>query len=237
MTPRKPKNNNDSWAVLLVAAGQSKRLKSPVPKPFLYLDSKRTLLDLCLVAFKKVPGLSHVIIVTKADYFAKAGKALTEAGLSGTVTLGGQEREDSVLNGLRVVPPGIKIVLVHDAARPFVSAEIIQRVLSEVKRSGSAIPVVLVKDTLKIVAGNKVLKTLDRSTLRAVQTPQGFRVEILKKAFSKLEKKTSRMTDDAAVVEAVGVKVKVVDGDETNFKVTTPDDLKQARELLAKKKR
>lgn len=237
MTPRKPKTKTDAWAVLLVAAGQSKRLKSPVPKPFLYLDSKRTLLDLCLAAFKSVPGLAHVIIVTKADYLARAGKALTEAGLSGTVTLGGVEREDSVWNGLRVVPPGVSMVLVHDAARPFVSAEVIQRVLAEVKKSGAAIPVVPVKDTLKVVAGNRVLRTLDRSTLRAVQTPQGFQVEVLKKAFLKLGKKASRMTDDAAVVEAVGVKVKVVEGSEMNFKVTTPDDLKQAKELLAQKKR
>ncbi len=231
------KTKTNSWAVLLVAAGQSKRLKSPVPKPFLYLDLKRTLLDLCLVAFKRVPGLTHVVIVTRPDYFAKAGKALTEAGLSGTVTAGGKEREDSVRNGLQVVPPGVKMVLVHDAARPFISTEVIKRVLSETAKSGAVIPVVPVKDTLKVVTGNKVIKTLDRSTLRAVQTPQGFKVEVLKKAFSKLGKKASLMTDDAAVAEAAGFKVKVVEGDTLNFKITTPDDLKQAKELLAKKKR
>jgi 2-C-methyl-D-erythritol 4-phosphate cytidylyltransferase len=231
------KTKTHSWAVLLVAAGQSKRLKSPVPKPFLYLDLKRTLLDLCLAAFKRVPGLAHVVIVTRPDYFVKAGKALTEAGLSGTVTAGGQEREDSVLSGLRVVPPGVKMVLVHDAARPFVSNEVIKRVLTETTKSGAAIPVVPVKDTLKVVAGNKVVKTLDRASLRAVQTPQGFQIEVLKKAFSKLGKKASLMTDDAAVAEAAGFKVKVVDGDSLNFKITTPDYLKQAKELLAKKKR
>jgi len=231
------KTKTNSWAVLLVAAGQSKRLKSPVPKPFLYLDTKRTLLDLCLAAFKRVPGLAHVVVVTRPDYFVKAGKALTEAGLSGTVTAGGKEREDSVLKGLQVVPPGVKMVLVHDAARPFIAMEVIKRVLTETAKSGAAIPVVPVKDTLKVVAGNKVVKTLNRSSLRAVQTPQGFRVEVLKKAFSKLGKRASLMTDDAAVAEAAGFTVKVVDGDAVNFKVTTPDDLKQAKELLAQKKR
>jgi 2-C-methyl-D-erythritol 4-phosphate cytidylyltransferase len=231
------KSNNSTWAVLLVAAGQSKRLKSPIPKPFLHLDSKRTMLDLCLTAFKKVPGLGYVIIVTRKDYLSRAGQALTEAGLSGIVTLGGEQREDSVWRGLQAVPPGIYTVLIHDAARPFVSTEVIQRVLNETAKSGAAIPVVPVKDTLKVVSGDKVIKTLDRSTLRAVQTPQGFEVGILKRAFLKLGKKASHMTDDAAIVEAVGIRVKTVDGDAMNFKVTTPDDLKQAKERFAKKKR
>jgi 2-C-methyl-D-erythritol 4-phosphate cytidylyltransferase len=234
MKPRKPKNS--AWAVLLVAAGQSKRLKSPIPKPFLHLDSKRTMLDLCLVAFKKVSGLAYVIIVTRKDYRGRAGQALTEAGLSGIVTLGGDQREDSVWQGLQAVPPGINKVLIHDAARPFVSTEVIQRVLNETIKSGAAIPVVPVKDTLKVVVGDKVIKTLDRSSLRAVQTPQGFEVGLLKKAFKKLGKKASDMTDDAAIVEAAGIRVKVVDGDVANFKVTTPDDLKQAKDLLLKKK-
>jgi 2-C-methyl-D-erythritol 4-phosphate cytidylyltransferase len=234
MKPRKPKNS--IWAVLLVAAGQSKRLKSPIPKPFLHLDSKRTMLDLCLAAFKKVSGLGYVIIVTRRDYLDRAGQALTEAGLSGIVTLGGVQREDSVWQGLQAVPPGINYVLIHDAARPFVSTEVIQRVLNETAKSGAAIPVVSVKDTLKVVAGDKVIKTLDRSSLRAVQTPQGFEVGLLKKAFKKLGKKVSDMTDDAAIVEAAGIRVKVVDGDVVNFKVTTPDDLKQAKGLLLKKK-
>jgi 2-C-methyl-D-erythritol 4-phosphate cytidylyltransferase len=236
MKPRKSYQTR-SWALLLMAAGQSKRLKSRVPKPFLYLDSKRTLLDLCLAAFKKVPGLVHVVIVTQANYLTKAGRALCEAGLSGVVTPGGERREDSVRQGLQVVSPSVKYILIHDAARPFISTGVIQRVLKETAKSGAVIPVVPVKDTLKVVARNKVVKTLDRTTLRAVQTPQGFRVELLKKAFIKLGPKASLMTDDAAVAEAAGIKVKAVEGDGLNFKITTPDDLKQAKELLPRKKR
>jgi 2-C-methyl-D-erythritol 4-phosphate cytidylyltransferase len=235
MKSRKPKIKI-RWALLLVAAGQSKRLKSLIPKPFLHLDSKRTMLDLCLAAFKRVRGLDYVIIVTRKDFLGRAGQALTEAGLSGIVTLGGEQREDSVWHGLQAVPPNVNYVLIHDAARPFVSTVVIKKVLTETAKSGAAIPVVPVKDTLKVVTGDKVVKTLDRSTLRAVQTPQGFEVKLLKKAFKKLGKKASSMTDDAAIVEAAGIRVKVVDGDVVNFKITTPDDLKQAKDLLLKKK-
>jgi 2-C-methyl-D-erythritol 4-phosphate cytidylyltransferase len=215
-----------------VAAGQSKRLKSRVPKPFLYLDRQRTLLDLCLEAYRKVPGLTHVVVVTGKDHFLKVGEALKRAGLPGTVTAGGAQREDSVRLGLKVLPPNVKYVLVHDAARPLISPAVIVRVLKETIKSGAAIPVVPVKDTLKVVSGNRVTKTLERASLRAVQTPQGFKAELLIKAFKKLGKKASLMTDDAAVVEAAGGKVKVVDGDLLNFKVTTPEDLRQAREHL-----
>ena len=133
-----------------------------------------------------------------------------------------------------VIPPNVKYVLVHDAARPFVPVSVVTAVLKEARRSGAAIPVVPVKDTLKVVAGNRVVKTLDRATLRAVQTPQGFRTELLKKAFQKLGSKASSMTDDAAVFEAGGGQVKVVEGDGVNFKVTTPEDLKQAQALAKK---
>jgi 2-C-methyl-D-erythritol 4-phosphate cytidylyltransferase len=232
MNRTKKKSKPSSWAVLLVAAGQSKRLKSRVPKPFLLLDGRRNLLDLCLSVFKKVPGLAYTVVVTQREYVFQAAGVVHRAGLPGIVTVGGEQREDSVRLGLEVIPPNVKYVLVHDAARPFVSAQVITRVLDETKKSGAAIPVVAVKDTLKVVAGDKVVKTLDRSTLRAVQTPQGFRTELLKKAFQKLGRKASTMTDDAAVLEAAGGRVKVVEGDVLNFKVTTPEDLKQAKELL-----
>ncbi len=192
-------------------------------------------MDLCLAVFKKVPGLAYTVVVTQRDYVFEAAGLVLKAGLPGVVTVGGEQREDSVKRGLEVIPPGVMYVLVHDAARPFVPVSVVTAVLKETKKSGAAIPVMPVKDTLKMVVGNQVVKTLDRATLRAVQTPQGFRTELLKKAFQKLGSKASSMTDDAAVFEAVGGRVKVVDGDAVNFKVTTPDDLQKARELLKKK--
>jgi len=131
-----------------------------------------------------------------------------------------------------VVPPGVKHVLIHDAARPLVSPGVIHRVLEAATKSGAAIPVIPVKDTLKIISGGKVIKTLDRTKIGAVQTPQGFKLGLLKKAFKKIGKRASRLTDDSAVVEAAGMRVKVVQGDLLNFKVTTPDDLRHVKDLV-----
>jgi 2-C-methyl-D-erythritol 4-phosphate cytidylyltransferase len=221
-----------SWAVILVAAGQSKRLKSKVPKPFLPMDRKRTMLDLCLASFKKVPGLAYAIIVTRKPYMEKAIQAIYRQRLAGIVTKGGEQREDSVRRGLMVVPPGVQYVLIHDAARPLATPGLIRRVLESVKRHGAVIPVVPVKDTLKLVSKEKVVKTLDRSRIWAVQTPQGFKLQELKRAFLKVGSKASHLTDDAAVAEAAGLKVQVVEGDPHNFKVTTPEDLRHAKELI-----
>jgi len=229
---RKKRKKVDSWVLILVAAGQSKRLKSRVPKPFIYVDHKRTMLDLCLESFSKVPGLAFVIIVTRKNFMERSIQAIYHHQLAGIVTRGGKEREDSVLLGLQVVPPGVKTVLVHDAARPMVTPQVIHRVLKMAERSGAAIPVVPVKDTLKAVTGNSVGKTLDRTRIRAVQTPQGFKFILLKKAFLKVGRKASHLTDDAAVVEAAGGKVRIVEGDPRNFKVTTPEDMRYAKDLI-----
>lgn len=220
------------WAAIIVAAGQSKRLKSRVPKPFIYIDHRRTMLDMCLESFGKVPGLAYVIIATPQDYMEQAIQAIYRWKLAGIVTKGGKEREDSVLKGLEVVPPGVKYVLIHDAARPLVSPGVIQRVLENAIRSGAAIPVIPVKDTLKVIRGGRVVKTLDRSTIGAVQTPQGFKLAALRKAFKKLGRRASRLTDDAAVMESSGARVKVVEGDLLNFKVTTPEDLRHVKDLV-----
>ncbi|HET9870427.1 MAG TPA: 2-C-methyl-D-erythritol 4-phosphate cytidylyltransferase [bacterium] len=219
------------WAAILVAAGRSTRLKSPVPKPFLKLDRRRTLLDCCLDSFKKVKGLACVVVVTQPDHLEKAIDHLYRRGLAGIACVGGKEREDSVLQGLLVVPKGIRTVLVHDAARPFVTPRLVQSVLEEALRSGAAIPGLPVKDTLKETLRGRVVRTLDRDSVRAAQTPQGFRADLLRRAFLKAADRRSKFTDDAAVAEAAGFPVRLVEGDPLNFKVTTPDDLARARAL------
>lgn len=220
------------WAAIIVAAGQSKRLKSRVPKPFIYIDHRRTMLDMCLESFRQVPGLAYVIIVTRRDCMEQAIQAIYRWKLAGIVAKGGAEREDSVREGLAAVPPGVKHVLIHDAARPLVSPGVIQRVLDGAIRSGAVVPVIPVKDTLKVLAKGKVVKTLDRTKIGAVQTPQGFKLALLKKAFKKIGKKAARLTDDASVLEAAGMSVRAVEGDLLNFKVTTPDDLRHVKDLV-----
>ncbi len=128
------------WAAIIVAASKSKRLKSRVPKPFLYVDNRRTMLDLCLESFAQVPGLSFVIIVTQPNYTEAAMQAIYRWKLSGIVTKGGAEREDSVQNGLAVIPKGVKCVLIHDAARPLIDPGVIRRVLEKANSSGADRP-------------------------------------------------------------------------------------------------
>ncbi len=215
-----------------MAAGQSRRLKGRDPKPFLFVDHRRTLLDLCLESFSRVPGLAYVIIATRENYLERALQAIYRYHLSGIVTKGGNEREDSVREGLSVIPTGVKCVLVHDAARPLISPEVIKRVLNNALHYGAAIPVIPVKDTLKVISGEKVVRTLDRSHIRAVQTPQGFKLAILQRAFKKLGSRASGMTDDASVVEAAGFKVKTVEGDQFNFKVTNIEDYYRVKDFI-----
>lgn len=229
---KKPKQKTNTWAAIIVAAGQSTRLNSRVPKPFLYIDHRRTMLDMCLESFRRVPGLVYVVIATQEDHMEQAVQAIYRWKLAGVVTKGGKEREDSVKNCLAVVPPGVKYVLVHDAARPLVSPAVIHGVLEATIRSGAAIPVIPVKDTLKVISKGKVVKTLDRTKIGAVQTPQGFKVSILKKAFKKVGRRASGLTDDAAVVEAAGGRVTVVEGGLLSFKVTTPEDLQHVKDLV-----
>jgi 2-C-methyl-D-erythritol 4-phosphate cytidylyltransferase len=231
-TSRKPKQKKYPWAAVIVAAGKSKRLNSRVPKPFMYVDHRRTLLDMCLEAFRQVPGLAFVVVATPEDYMEQAMQAIYRWKLDGIVTKGGKEREDSVQNCLAVIPPGVKYVLVHDAARPLVVPAVIQGVLQAAMRSGAAIPIIPVKDTLKVIRGEKVVKTLDRALIGAVQTPQGFKLSLLRKAFKKVGRRASGMTDDSTVVEAAGMRVRVVEGGLLNFKVTTPEDFQHVKDLV-----
>jgi len=143
---------------------------------------------------------------------------------------GGATRSASVRAGLAAVPQTAEIVVVHDAARPLAAPELFRRVIAAVRAGAdAAIPVVAVADTIKRVVGDRVTGTLDRASLVAVQTPQAFRAEALRKAHAT----GSEATDDAALIEAHGGIVVTVAGDPRNFKLTSPDDLIVAAVLLA----
>ena len=229
------KSADGKWALIVVAAGQSKRLRSQVPKPFLPLGRGRTILQASLRAFARVPGLFYTVVVTREDYLDTAWKQLSGLGLAGRVVEGGKEREDSVAMGLLVVPRGIPLVLVHDAARPFVSEAVIRGVLAGAERWGAVVPGVPVTDTIKLTRPDgRVVSTLPRPLLAAVQTPQGFKTESLRKAFQKLGRRRAALTDDGAVAQAAGYPVRLVPGDIHNFKITTPGDLSHARQISRK---
>jgi 2-C-methyl-D-erythritol 4-phosphate cytidylyltransferase len=148
------------------------------------------------------------------------------------VVVGGNSREESVRMGLATLSEKCKLVAVQDGARPLVSCQVIDRVVQAANAFGAAAPAVLVKDTLKVIQGGLVDHTPDRSTLRAVQTPQVFDIDMLRAALAESTRNGWSITDDCAAVERLGMKVRLVEGDERNMKVTTPLDLKIAQLLL-----
>lgn len=217
-------------ACLVVAAGRGLRAGGGQPKQYRNIAGipmlKRT-----LQAMASVPEVDRVIPVIGKEDLSDFDTIIGPTSGVDAPVLGGSTRQASVLNGLEALAEGTSpdIVLVHDGARPFVTVDVVQRVVSALAQGASAvIPVVPVTDTVKKVAddGRTILETVERSTLRRVQTPQGFRFDTIlqaHRAAAGLE-----LTDDAAVIERAGLAVIAVDGDTRNLKITTAEDFVEA---------
>jgi len=174
-------------------------------------------------AYAAHPAVSGVVLVGSEANLASFG------GVSALRAVrGGATRQQSSLAALQALPPDAEAVLIHDAARPFVSSQLISRVFDAVSRSGAAAAAVPVVDTIKQVSESGIV-TLDRSRLVSMQTPQGAKVELLRRAHAS---SGAGATDDLALIEAIGVHPELVEGDPLNFKITTPDDLSRARALI-----
>ena len=205
-------------AVIVVAAGSGTRLGAGLPKAFVDVDG-RSLLEHALAA---VPEAAQLVIVAPESHLAESRVLAPRA----VVVAGGDTRQASVAAGLAGVEPGIRTVLVHDAARAFTPAEVFERVIAAVASTGGGvIPVLPVIDTIKRVDGASVLETIDRSALVQVQTPQGFPREALDAAYRAA---TAEHTDDASLFAAAGGVVTSVAGDARSHKITTPADLRRA---------
>jgi len=152
------------------------------------------------------------------------------------VVVGGENRVESVQNGLNALSSKVRLAAIHDGARPLVSYEVIDRTVRAAHTYGAAAPGIPVKDTIKIVEGGLVSSTPERKTLQAVQTPQVFDFDILRGALKKAVKDGAQVTDDCSAVERMKVRVRMVEGDERNIKITTPMDLRIAELLLEEKK-
>lgn len=218
--------------VVVVAAGSGSRLGAGLPKAFVVLGG-RPLLGHALAGVAAVLGVGSVVVVVPADLVDPSGPAWAGVDLpdGAVVVAGGADRTASVAAGLAALDPSCEVVLVHDAARCLTPPAVFERVADAV-RAGAAgvVPGVPVVDTVKVVDDRGVVTaTPDRATLRAVQTPQGFRREVLLAAHAS----GVVATDDAALVEALGHEVLVVEGDPAALKVTTPADLAHAERLLA----
>lgn len=225
--------------VVIVAAGQGTRLGGAVPKQYLPLGGVPLLLR-ALRPFTSHPEVGHTVVVLPAAE-AAAPPAWLAAVLGGTltVTAGGAERSESVARGLAALPPACEVVLVHDAARPFVDPALISAVIAVARRGEGAVPAVPVGDTLKEAetdrpAGEapRVRRTVPRDSLYRAQTPQGFPRAVLEAAHARAAVTGGSATDDALLVEQLGVPVRLLPGSARNLKITTEEDLRIAERLL-----
>ena len=215
---------------VIVAGGTGTRMNNTTPKQFLSLQGKPVLYYTINSFLQAYPDLD-IILVLPEEHVA-AGQEIIDAFFDYNrikITIGGRTRFHSVQNGLQLITEEC-IVFVHDAVRCLVSIDLIQRCYHAAMESGSAIPVIDSKDSVRLVTaeGNEAL---DRSSIKLVQTPQTFHSKILLPAFN-IDYK-DKFTDEATVVEAFGLKVQLVQGEENNFKITRPVDLVLAEELLA----
>ncbi len=187
-------------------------------------------------AFQNCDAIREIVIVTRQDLVVPIMDLCHEFTKVQMVMIGGETRQDSVEMGLRALSDKVKLVAVQDGARPLISWQVIDRTVRAANSYGAAAPAIPVKDTVKIVKGGLVSETPDRSTLKAVQTPQVFDVNLLRGALAKAKADGIQVTDDCSAVEHLGMSVKIVEGDERNIKVTTPMDLKLAQMLMEEEK-
>ena len=218
--------------VILVAAGRGERMGADQPKAFVPVAGQPMLL-LAARAFDAAPSLDGIVAVVPADRIADAREILGGLRALRDVVPGGESRQDYVQRGLEALPPGFDgVVLVHDAARPLVEVELIESVIRATIEHDAAIPVLGLVDTVKRLRDDRVVETLDRSELGAAQTPQGFRVALLRRAYDKAFRDDVVLTDEAMALERLGEPVVAVKGSARNRKLTTPEDLAWADSLL-----
>ncbi len=222
-------------AVIIAAAGAGTRLGADTPKLFVDLGGK-PLVCHALEVFEHCSAVDRIILVVPPGIETKVQAEIVDRFHSGKVVEivpGGVSRAESVYAGLGTVGSGIQTVLIHDGARPFVSEDLVLRVLHAAELSGAAVPGIPSTDTLKRVQDGVAVATLDRSRILRIQTPQAFQYELLKEAHDRARDLGETATDDSVLVEKLGTHVRVVSGSPLNFKITTRENLQLARALLA----
>ncbi|KGA98341.1 2-C-methyl-D-erythritol 4-phosphate cytidylyltransferase [Alkalihalobacillus alcalophilus ATCC 27647 = CGMCC 1.3604] len=219
------------YSLILLAAGQGKRMKAGKNKLLIELQNRPLLLH-TLTLFEEDPWCDEVVLVAHQGEIELLADLIDgDYGKIKKIIPGGVERQDSVKCGLDEIDAG-KIVLIHDGARPFVKRTVIHELVEVAAEDGAAIVAVPVKDTIKKVENQQVVDTLDRSELWSVQTPQAFQVGLIKQAHNKALIEQKLGTDDASLVEWYGKPVTIVEGDYFNIKITTQEDLLFAEAII-----
>lgn len=218
--------------VIIVAAGSSTRTDSDELKQFRWIGGKPMLLH-SLQTFQERPDVAMVVVVLPKKYAGDPPPWLFQCDLERMlVSVGGRERSDSVRNGLEDLTSEARIVAVHDAARPFVSPALIDRVITEARKGHAAIPGLPVVDTLKRADGNgTVSETIERDGLWRAQTPQAFPRDMIEAAYADALTAGVAGTDDASLCERLGLPITVVQGSERAMKITTDADFARAEAL------
>ena len=227
-------------AAVILAGGTGKRMGGNVPKQYMELNGY-PLLYYALACFEKSSVSEIVLVVTPGDEEKVKKNIVEKYGFSkvGSIVAGGKERYNSSYNGIRAVSDA-DVVLIHDAARALITVDVIERTIEDACEFGACVAAVPSKDTIKLSDEDGFVEsTIDRSRAWIIQTPQTFRMSLIKAAYEQAEKEASEkglsgfFTDDAMVAERYsGQRVRITMGSYENIKVTTPDDLKVAEEIL-----
>ncbi len=217
--------------VIIAAAGSSSRMQG-ISKIFEPICGVPVIVH-TLRAFEKSALISQIVLVAKSEDILRLQLLVDEYGVSKVTDIvqGGNNRQESVKNGLSVIDKDKESVLIHDGARPLVSQRVIEDVVGALCKNKCVICAVKIKDTVKEIGDDGfVSKTLDRNRLISVQTPQGVRVSDYAEALDTVD--TEKFTDDASIMESIGIKTFVTEGDYKNIKITTREDLKVAEEYI-----
>jgi len=230
--PFKNKKEKPSCSAVIVAAGSSQRMGSD--KIMLKLGAMPVLARTVL-AFENNEYVDEIIIVTKTEKLEEIADMCFKNGLHKVkqVVSGGATRMESALAGVSACRHGAELIAIHDGARPLVSQELITRTIEAAKAYRAAVPAVASTDTLKVVDERGFITgTLDRSVTRRVQTPQVFEADLIKGALTKAVEKNLALTDDCSAMDMMGVKTITVEGELTNIKITTPEDMVTAKAIV-----
>jgi 2-C-methyl-D-erythritol 4-phosphate cytidylyltransferase len=220
------------YYVIIPASGSGIRFTSNTPKQFIKIEGKE-LIAHTLERFNAVQKVDSIIISTQKKFFDKIIKIVFEKNIVKVTKIveGGERRMDSVYNALMNLNcKKNDFIIIHDAVRPYVSKNLIERLIKETKKSNSVIPGMLISDTVKRTDKKLIVKnTIPRENLYRVQTPQVFRYDILVKSFEKAYRENYMGTDEAAIVENAGYKIKLIEGETENIKITVKEDLKSLK--------
>lgn len=214
---------------VIVAAGSASRMEG-IDKALALLGGEPVIVQ-TVKAFQNCPAIGEIVIVTRQNLLEKIADLAAPYAKVKAVVVGGADRVQSVLCGLQALSEKVELAAIHDGARPLITPELIVKTVSAADFHGAAAPAIAVKDTIKNVQNHWVCGTPDRSSLRAVQTPQVFCLPDLLTALTQAIKDGAAITDDCSALERMGIPVYLVDGQESNIKITTPMDLKVAQML------